>query len=327
MKWSGLWQDLGADANVRQPDNGPGYMRIKADPEEEIPGELPSAKSSKWQLPGGWRGEEKAIPVASAVDPEISPEREPEELQEYEMRWKDLADRGELCVYTCLSFKIGGRSDVSSLAPTLIALVALQVMVPALMLFHEMKAAHSAFRSSKHLEFRIVGFILYLYSIRSMFNNCVGECRAIFLEMAFQYNLPFPYVWPLVLGELINSFCSFTLCLTLFTVFCQADQLQDLVINCIAINFIGNVDSEFCSEELKDYAVVNFQAVVREHFGAGEEEPETCARSMLEDSLAFFLWMLRTICVLGFGTFLAFVFLLSNQVDFICERIPLPVLC
>merc|ERR1719359_1138212 len=132
------------------------------------------------------------------------------------------------------------------------------------------------------LEFRIVGFILYLYSIRSMYNNCVGECRAIFLEMAFQYNLPFAYVWPLVLGELINSFAAFTLCLTLFTVFCEAAHLQDLVINCIAINFIGNVDSEFCTEELKEFAVGSFHSMARSGFATGSQEPETCCRSLLE---------------------------------------------
>merc|ERR1711924_348897 len=164
------------------------------------------------------------------------------------------------------------------------------------------------------------------YSIRSMYNNCVGECRAIFLDLAFQYNLPIAYVWPLVLGELINSFAAFTLCLTLFTVFCQAAHLQDLVINCIAINFIGNVDSEFCSDEMKDFAMANFQTVIRDRCVTGEQEPDPCWRNTFEQSLAVLLWLLRTIGTVGFGIFLALVFLLSHEV-LICERVSVPVLC
>jgi hypothetical protein len=325
MKWLGFGQD--SVDNSQQSANGtPGYMRIKADPEEEIP-QRPRPASRPWWMPPGWQREEQVIQVASAADPEISPEL-PEELQASETRWRELADRGELCIYTCLSFKNGGRTDDLSvdwhLNATLVALIALQVLVPALMLVHQLKRAAGDYPKLE-LEFRIVGFILYLYSIRSMYNNCVGECRAIFLEMAFQYNLPFAYVWPLVLGELINSFAAFTLCVTLFTVFCEANHLQDLVINCIAINFIGNVDSEFCTQELKEFAVAKFHSVARDNY-ARENDPETCCRSYLEKSLAFLLWLLRTIGTAGFGTCLACIFLLSHEA-MICERIELSMLC
>jgi len=274
--------------------------------------------SSKWWLRRGGEGEEKVVQVASAVDPEIAPEPEQEEYKEFELRWKDLADRGELCVYTCLSFKTGGRSDVSNLVPQLTAIVALQVMVPALMLFHEMKAVHSAIRSFKHLEFRIVGFILYLYSIRSMFNNCVTECRSIFLEVAFQYNLPIPYVWPLVLGELINAFCSFTLCLTLFTIFCQAHHLPDLLINCIAINFIGNVDNEFVTEDLKKKAADNFHKINQYLRSQKGLTMKYTMRRVLEKGLDQFLRFTRVGGTLCCGTCLAFVFLLSHA-TFFCD--------
>ena len=80
----------------------------------------------------------------------------------------------------------------------------------------------------------------------------------MYLERAFEYNLALKYVWPAILGEVINSFCAFILCLTLFTVFCNATRLPDLVINCIAINFIGVVDNEFVSDDLKSKAAVNF---------------------------------------------------------------------
>lgn len=254
--------------------------------------------------------------MASAVDPEISPEPPPE-LQVEENRWEALADRGELCVYTCLSLKIGGQKAGEAidwnLASTFVAPVALQVVVPALMLVHEIRNG-VVIATAMGLEFRIVGFILYLYSIRSMYNNALDECRSILLEMALQYNLPFNYVWPLVLGEVINSFAAFTLCLTLFTVFCQAANLRDLVINCIAINFIGNVDSEFCTPQLKEFAVGNFQTVARERFN-GDEEPETCSRSLFEKVLALLLWLFRTFGTLGIGTFLACVFLFSHKDD------------
>jgi len=339
MKWSWLLQEIGLTADSHRisprPITGsvhPGYTQIRADPEEEIPGQ-PRPSQRSWWLPPSLQTKEKAIQVVSAADPEISPEPpENPELQGYELRWQEMADRGELCVYTCLSFKIGGRRSGDevdwNLAGTLTALIALQVLVPVLMLFHELKALARVSPSPWELEFRFVGFILYLYSIRRMYNDCVDECRGLFLQMAFQYNLPFTYVWPLVLGELINTFCAFTLCLTLFTVFCQANHLQDLVINCIAINFIGNVDSEFCSQDMKEFAVVNFEKVARERFSTFQEDgPESICRSFLERSLAFLLWFFRTVGTVGFGTCLSFVFLLSLNEAMLCQRLDLPMIC
>jgi hypothetical protein len=266
------------------------------------------------------------------VDPELCPEppEPPQDLLALENEWLELASKGELCVYTCLAFRTGTevkRDDISGFGflPTIVALIALQVVVPSLMLRHQI--AHVPMGASDtEIEFRLTGFILFLYSIRSMYNNALDECRSLLLMIAFEYNMPFTYVWPLVLGELINSFASFTMCLTLFTVYCSSTSLPDLIINCLAINFIGNVDSEFCSPELREFAVGKFQKVVRGELAQSGAEEESMLRSILEKSLGSFLFLLRVGGTVFFGSVLACVFLLSHEA-WLCSRIDLPFMC
>jgi len=294
------------------------YTKVQTtDPEEEVP-------------PRGGEVTKRSKRSDDYSDPELCPEPD-DKLQALEDKFLDLADKGELCVYTCLALRSGGaRADDKfqgwEFVGTIIALIFLQIVVPALMFLHELSHAPSITDEATEIEFRIIGFITFLYSIRSMYNNALDECRSVFLEMAFEHNLPWAYVWPLVLGEFANSSLAASLCLTLFVVYCRTTYLPDLLINCLAINFLGNVDSEFCSADLRIFALDKFRDVVRNELNQHSSDAETLFRTIVERTLTSVLWLLRVGATLLFGTVLAFGFAMSRQA-WICGNVSLPFIC
>lgn len=256
----------------------------------------------------------------------MAPMLSPEQMA-MEQRWRELVEQGELDVYTCLSLRneeeeYDGKAHEldRETVKIMIALVSLQVIVPTLMLFHQARQ-FPAYAVDRQLDFRVIGFVLYLYSIRNMYGNSLSECRVLYLNSALE-SLPLRYVWPAILGEVVNSFASMILCLTLFTVFCGAARLPELVINCISINFIGNVDEEFVSEELKSKAAANFHKNM-EMVRNAERQPidPTSVRSprLLLD---YFLYATRVGGTLCLGIFLACVFLFSH-LSVVCDNLSL----
>lgn len=326
--WYNLGQELlGRPLPTRSApsaSNGIGYSRVATTepPEEEIP--QPTA--------GG--AEQEAAPEVEV------PEEEENGVSATEERWKGLADKGELCVYTCLAFKVGGSAKkdqgddddaqgTEEFIFTIIQLLSLQIIVPTLMLVHQTRSLSGDLKdlAKESYEYRICGFVLFLYSIWNIYNNAFDECRAEFLEICFRHNLAMSYVWPLVLGEIVNAFAAAVLCLILFTIFCEVTSLPELVINCIAINFIGSVDSEFCNDDLRHYAMDNFHSVMFGKKEGDKEEDETCARQIMEFTLSSLLWVLRTAGTLIIGTILALIFLLAHE-EALCMFVPdVPLLC
>lgn len=238
-------------------------------------------------------------------------------------RWIDQAEKGELCVYTCLGLTVGYKpfsKEVMRMLPTLFALVTLQVLVPALLLLSEIRKFSSYPKVQTH-EFRIAGFILYLYSLRNMYHGALDECRKIFLDLTFEYNLSWHYIWPLLLGEAINSFAAFILSVTLFCVFCGSLHASDLIINCIAINFIGSVDSEFTDDVMMKRALKIFREVMEGVAGQHDVE-ESCGRNIVEIITTWGLLALRVGGVCCLGCILAIVFATSHE-EGLCEISPL----
>lgn len=276
------------------------------------------------------------------AEKEFDVHHHPKPVNEREGRWIDMAEKRQLDVYTCMALRKDHSEDKTifrartgdlshhtgylqpqaedesdnSIRWTCLALIGLQVVVPLLMIAHQLRNLPT-FATDAQFEFRVVGFILYLYSIRSMYMNTKSECRTIYLEVCFEYNLPWHNVWPAVLGEVVNAFAAFTLTVTLFTVFCSCAKVQDLVVNCIAINFIGSVDNEFTSDVMKDVAIDNFHKIVRTFQGtkrrslmqAMEDSPW---RNALENVLAAFLFLLRIGGTLCLGLVLGLMFLFSH---------------
>ena len=48
--------------------------------------------------------------------------------------------------------------------------------------------------------------------------------------------------------------------MTLFVIYCNAGDFQDLVLNAVAVNFLGSIDAEFVRFELKVW--VPFKPIV-----------------------------------------------------------------
>merc|ERR1712190_595420 len=101
---------------------------------------------------------------------------------------------------------------------------------------------------------------------------------------------------PMLLGEAINSFAAFTLSVTLFAVFCSSLHPQDLIINCVAINFLGSADTEYPDQEMANRAVKNFRKVIKSYAG-NVVEVESCGRICAETVSSWGLWSLRVLGV------------------------------
>lgn len=238
-------------------------------------------------------------------------------------RWLDLAARGEMCAYTCFGLQCGARPwsrSVLDLIPVMITLLSLQVAVPGLLLVSVMREFRM-FAQVQTQEFRIIGFILYLYSLRNMYHGALDECRKSFLDLAFHYNLSWGYILPMLLGEVVNSFAAFSLSVTLFLVFCNSWHPQDLIINCIAINFIGSVDTEFTDDEMMKRALLTFNETMDSVRGQ-EIGPESLGRALVEVSSKYLLLALRIVCTLGLGCLFAVLLAISHE-EILCEATPL----
>mmetsp|Transcript_86713 Transcript_86713/g.194035 ORF Transcript_86713/g.194035 Transcript_86713/m.194035 type:complete len:354 (+) Transcript_86713:49-1110(+) len=295
----------------------------------ETEGDQPPSPSSDSPKPkkkkgGNLGGDSPKSPASPAGARKAKKADEKAEQQERERldRWKEQAEKGELCAYTCLALAQGRSAfsrDVFAIVPNVLSLLALQAVVPCLLLSYEMKG-FTSFPTVQKFEFRIIGFCLYLYSLRNMYHNALDECRKSFMELAFTYNLNWHYIWPVLLGEVVNSFAAFTLSVTLFSVFCEATHPQDLIINCIAINFIGSVDIELMDDEMMKRAVTNFDEVMGKCVGKSVGE-ESAFRQVVETSAHYLLLSMRVLGTLCFGTFLAFIFLLSHS-EAVCTATP-----
>jgi len=235
-----------------------------------------------------------------------------------------LAEMGELDFYTCICLKIATgspatKSDLYKMVLTkLPAMVAMQFIVPMCLLKYQVKKFEFA-AADTDLEFRVVGFIVYLYSVWNMYDNSFDECRAIYLKLMADMKLPTSYSLVAYMGEFINAFTGFSLVVTLFTVFVLSVDPFNLVINSIAINYLGNVDNEFVDETLKVESLAAFQKFERQHLGnqreesSEESEPRCDVQNWTYIIFTNAMQFVRVIGTLGLGHILAILLLLGHE--------------
>lgn len=234
-------------------------------------------------------------------------------------QFRSLAEMGELDFYTCVSLSTGvaGCCKSCDVFKRLPVLVALQFIVPICLVVYQMKRLQFVAKDTD-VEFRVIGFIVYLYSVWNMHDNSLDECRTVYLELATDNGLPLRFTWAALLGDFINAFAGFALVLTLFTVFCMSIDPFNLVINSLAINYLGNVDNDFCDEALKLQAVKNFELLATGHLAKPGDTPRRSrCRTAFHFVFGALLSLLRGVGTLGLGHILAFVFVAGN----------LPALC
>lgn len=249
----------------------------------ELPGSLPDSarnvdREAYARLPDNDRpGETVTAPTCSddTNDGEEIPMRGVTSLcvSEAEHEWvgkfRALAEKDELDIYTCLSCCCGlnglGDSRVRFyLYYRVPILMACQLLTPMCLLSYQAK--HFVWGAEDtDIEFRLVGCCMYLFSVWNMYNNSSDECRTLFLKIGREHGLSLRFTGIALLGDVINTFCGFSLVVTLFSVFCASSDPYNLVINCIAINFIGQVDNDFSGDELKEEAYLDLVKILGMH--------------------------------------------------------------
>lgn len=242
------------------------------------------------------------------------------EIQEFQQ----LAEMGELDFYTCVALEVGlegfqSKTIFMHLVRRLPVLVALQFIVPICLVSFQMKLFEPA-ADDTEWEFRVIGFIVYLYSVWNMYDGSFDECRTVYLELAYENDLPLRFTWVAFIGEFINAFTGFALVLTLFTVFVLSVDPFNLVINSLAINYLGNVDNEFTDETLKVASIKRFEKLVKqqhwdEEASSARNSAGGCGWHMVFSTV---LAVLRNFGTLGLGHVFAVLFLIG-KVPFICE--------
>lgn len=189
-------------------------------------------------------------------------------------------------------------------------LVALQVIVPICLLSYQMR--HFTLGADYEAwEFRTGGFILLLYSVWNIYDNSVDECRTLYMKVANHLNLGARFTWIAVAGDVINTFCGFVLVITLFSVFCFSVDPFNLVINCIAINYVGNVDNEFTGDALQRHTCRLIESLLNQEDRLKAKRSES-SHALLK-YFVLFLAFTRTAGTLVCGHVLAFVFLFNHS--------------
>lgn len=195
-----------------------------------------------------------------------------EHMMEWHDAWVHAVECGELDIYTCL-----GLSNAASFGPDTRRVIAkvigvgvLQVVVPCILLYVELEAGFSYNPRMPGYGFRTMGVCLYLYSLYSMYNNALDECRSRLLQWAIDQDIPLSYWVPMAAGEVTNVFVSLILVVSLFVIFVETEHPADLILNAVAVNFLGAVDGEFVNDAMTQDALVNFEHLFFE-FGDDED--------------------------------------------------------
>lgn len=195
--------------------------------------------------------------------------RENEASKEYggldRAHWLDAADNGELDVYTCLAVTnlSTNTPDTRRLVRKMMGCLFIQMLVPALLLAIEIENITGKGLSLKpidsELKFRIIGAVMLLYTLSRMYQNCVDECRAMMVDFAFSMGLPCGHCWPLLLGEIANLILGVVLMISMYIKFINIAAATDLVLNAVALNFLGSIHAEFVDSKSHADACQNFK--------------------------------------------------------------------
>jgi len=210
--------------------------------------------------------------------------------------WIESVESGELDVYTCLglSNSFTWTPDTQKLIAKVAAVTTLQIAIPCIMLYLEFQVGMTIYPAEKGKGFRIIGSALYLYSVYSMYNNALDECRSRLLNFAFRYKLPPGYWMPLLLGEFSNVLVSIVLVITLYVIYTDLTVPADLILNAVAVNFLGSVDAEFVNPDMKKDALRNFKelstAVLENPDVANDDDEDVDDRTIVDRIVGAFLY-------------------------------------
>lgn len=226
--------------------------------------------------------------------------------------WLYSAENGELDIFTCLGLSNAHSCtrDTRKIVVKIVGVCVLQLLIPCILLHVEVSQGFSLCPRNSDWSFRVVGFAMYMYSLYSMYHNALDECRSKLLQWCIDQKASVGHWWPLMLGEFSNVFVSLILVSTLFVIFTDVQHPADLILNAVAVNFLGAVDGEFVDDDMKQDAVRNFRIMFQKYGNDLLEPPgetkthQKCLRYVLTFSLGI---------VVVQGIILSGVFLLAPK--------------
>lgn len=250
------------------------------------------------------------------------------QILEWETTFKELAEGGELDLFTCLALVNGSHGifkaqTVKLLLATVFTLL-MQLAIPYMMITYRMEEFRDLERPSD-FRFRLTGFIVYLYSIKNMHDNALDECRTSMMNLAVHYPLSFAYIWPAVFGEIVNSFVSLAMSATLFINFLGQSHPADLVINAVSLNFLGNIDNELVDDQVRSEVTEIFEKLIKE--GAQEVRFAKFVHFTVK-GICYFLLALRIFGTCLGGLVFSLIFLFAKEIeaaDWVCAHAPTSV--
>jgi len=224
--------------------------------------------------------------------------------------WLETVEAGELDVYTCLGLSnaFTNTPDTRKIWAKACSVTVLQLLVPSIMLLSEFLGGLTIHPSVSDPGFRFIGAVLYGYSVYTMYNNADGECRCRLLNMMMHHqDVPAGFWVPLIVGEILNVFVAMILVLTLYQIYTHQDEPADLILNAVAVNFLGSVDSEFVNHDMEKDAISNFKEFSNDHFSrdnAKGQEIDESTESWVDFIVRIVLYGVATCGLIGAAMFL-----------------------
>lgn len=210
--------------------------------------------------------------------------------------WLALVEAGQLDIYTCLGLSnaFTNTPDTRKIWAKAFSVATMQLVVPCIMIFAEVEHGMTIHPCVSDQGFRFIGAVLYTYSVYTMYNNANCASRSELSNMLAEYDhVPMGFWIPLRVGELLNVVVAVILVITLYQIYTHQNEPADLILNAVAVNFLGSVDSELVNEEMKLDAITNFKELTSDLFkgpSSTGEDYDPDAESMVDFVIRYSLY-------------------------------------
>jgi len=236
-------------------------------------------------------------------------------------KWKMEAEKGELDFYTCIALS-GGRhktwKSVVKFVPRLSMIIFMQLILPVLLLVCQAESETLLmYPAATGHAYRAIGVMLFAYSSHNLVTSMCDGCREDLLRYLHNVTGSGWYEWPLLLGETMNTFIGVSLLIIMFLIFCESTKPTDLLMNCIAVNFVADIDNEVVTEDDTAEALNNLSVALEEWKG-NHAPDETGLADKLQQSVFHLNEVVRAIVPLA-ATLLTLIFAVGHDKS-LCSR-------
>lgn len=131
----------------------------------------------------------------------------------------------------------------------------MQIAIPILLMVNKYKSLdeHGLCPDNHEWSFRMIAGITYVYSVWQIADGIHEGPTLMLIRLAARHfritgnklNMSFS------LGFVLQAICGILLEACLFLLFCSSDDPMDLVMNCVALNFLLDIDTEWINDRQK----------------------------------------------------------------------------